>query len=504
MQNQNMGSRNLMILLTLCIIGEVFAVGVFGFACNWGTRSTHPLPPNIVVRLLKENGFDKVKLFEAEPEVLKALAKSGIEVMLGIPNDFLAPLASSVQFAVNWVTHNVSSYITSGVNIRYVAVGNEPFLKTYKDKYLQTTLPALQNIQAALIKAGLGKQVKITVPLNADVYETDTGVPSGGNFRSDIHDLMISIVKFLSINGAPLSINIYPFLSLQSDPHFPKEYAYFGSNSNPIVDGSITYNNVMEANFDTLITALEKNGFPTMPVMIGEMGWPTDGDPSANNENAQRFNQGLFDKIIRKQGTPKRPTLPDVYMFALVDEDAKSIDPGNFERHWGIFNFDGTVKYGLNLGNGRNLVPAKGVRYLARQWCVMSPEANLLDPNFTESVNYACTYADCTSLGYGSSCGMLDARSNASFAFNMYYQTMNQRKDACQFNNLSMITKADPSPGPPSGTKNSSCRFEIMIDLGKHQLARSPSSTITGLGNGLSRIVVITSLFVVSISVLFG
>lgn len=118
MQSQNMGSRNFMILLTLCIIGEVFAVGVFGFACNWGTRSTHPLPPNIAVRLLKENGFDKVKLFEAEPEVLKALAKSGIEVMLGIPNEFLAPLASSVQFAVNWVTHNVSSYITSGVNIR--------------------------------------------------------------------------------------------------------------------------------------------------------------------------------------------------------------------------------------------------------------------------------------------------------------------------------------------------------------------------------------------------
>lgn len=241
-----------------------------------------------------------------------------------------------------------------------------------------------------------------------------------------------------------------------------------------------------------------------MPVLIGEMGWPTDGDPSANNENAQRFNQGLFDKIIRKQGTPKRPTLPDVYMFALVDEDDKSIDPGNFERHWGIFNFDGTVKYGLNLGNGRNLVPAKGVRYLARQWCVMSPEANILDPKFAESINYACTYADCTSLGYGSSCGMLDARSNASFAFNMYYQTMNQRKDACQFNNLSIITRADPSPGVPSGTGNSSCRFEIMIDLGEHQLARSPSSIGTGLGNGLSHIVVITSLFVVLISVLFG
>lgn len=67
-------------------------------------------------------------------------------------------------------------------------MGNEPFLKTYKDTFLQTTFPALKNVQAALIKAGLGRQVKVTVPLNADVYESSTDVPSGGNFRS-IHSV---------------------------------------------------------------------------------------------------------------------------------------------------------------------------------------------------------------------------------------------------------------------------------------------------------------------------
>lgn len=113
-----MNSRCVWILL-LCLACESCAVGVFGFACNWGTRSTHPLPGNIVVKLLKENGFNKVKLFEADPDALRALSKSGIEVMLGIPNEFLGPLANSVQFAENWVAHNVSSYITTGVNIRY-------------------------------------------------------------------------------------------------------------------------------------------------------------------------------------------------------------------------------------------------------------------------------------------------------------------------------------------------------------------------------------------------
>ena len=55
-----------------------------GLGVNWGTQSSHPLPPDIVVRLLKDNGFDKVKLFEAEPWVLKALGRSGIQVMLGL------------------------------------------------------------------------------------------------------------------------------------------------------------------------------------------------------------------------------------------------------------------------------------------------------------------------------------------------------------------------------------------------------------------------------------
>ncbi|XP_009618025.1 glucan endo-1,3-beta-glucosidase 5-like [Nicotiana tomentosiformis] len=450
-----------------------------GMGVNWGTRASHPLPPDIVVKLLKENGFNKVKLFEADPGALKALGRSGIQVMVGIPNDMLASLASTVRAAEEWVQQNVSSFISkNGVDIRYVAVGNEPFLKAYKDTFIKTTLPALENVQAALIKAGLGRQVKITVPINADVYQTDSGVPSGGNFRSDIHNLMMKIVKFLSDNGGPLTINIYPFLSLYADPHFPIDFAFFSGSSSPVVDGSITYNNVFEANYDTLVWALEKNGFGSMPIIVGEIGWPTDGDANANIEYARKFNQGLLDRISRGIGTPKRPTPPDIYIFGLVDEDAKSIEPGNFERHWGVFAFDGAIKYQLDLGNNRSLTSAKGVRYLARKWCVMAPEANVMDPSLPESINYACSYADCTSLGYGSSCGGLDVKSNASYAFNMYYQTMNQQKGSCErFHNLSVITTIDPSPSSSGRGNSSSCRFEIMIDVGRHQSRANPGTS---------------------------
>lgn len=117
-----MGSCNYTMFLVfwLCLVSQGFLVkGVFGLACNWGTRSTHPLPPKIVVQLLKDNGFNKVKLFEADPVALRALGRSSIEVMVGIPNDLLASLASNVNNAVAWVSQNVSTFISkNGVNIR--------------------------------------------------------------------------------------------------------------------------------------------------------------------------------------------------------------------------------------------------------------------------------------------------------------------------------------------------------------------------------------------------
>ncbi|KAL8171810.1 hypothetical protein V2J09_023614 [Rumex salicifolius] len=457
-------------LLLFCLIGNFLVLRSSGLGFNWGLRSTHPLPPNIVVQLMKDNGFNKVKLFEADHQALEALGNSGIEVMVGIPNEMLASLASNTQAALDWVLQNVSTFVShNGVDIRYVAVGNEPFLKTYKDTYMETTFPALQNIQTALTKAGLTPQIKATVPLNADVYQSDTNMPSGGDFRSDIHDLMVSIITFLSNNNSTLTVNIYPFLSLNSDPNFPLNYAFFDAPSTPLLDGLTPYTNVFEANYDTLISALVKNRFGSMPVIVGEVGWPTDSDPNANTNNARLFNQGLVDRILQGKGTPRRSTPPEFYLFSLIDEDAKSIDPGNFERHWGVFYYDGSLKYELDLGSSRRLVPARGVKYMSRKWCVLAPQASLVGPDLSDSVRYACQFADCTSLGPGSSCSVLDSKGSASYAFNKYYQTMNQSPGTCQFNDLATITTVNPSQGD--------CRFEIQIDGSRNRMSRGASSS---------------------------
>lgn len=104
------------ILGLLCfnvLVGSVIGIGV-----NWGTQDTHAIPPAIVVKMIKDNGIQKVKLFDADYNILNALSKSGLQVMVGIPNEMLSDLAKSVAAAENWVSKNISSHVSNGVDIR--------------------------------------------------------------------------------------------------------------------------------------------------------------------------------------------------------------------------------------------------------------------------------------------------------------------------------------------------------------------------------------------------
>ena len=220
-----------------------------------------------------------------------------------------------------------------------MAVGNEPFLASYNGSFIKVTFPALQNIQNALNDAGVGDRIKATVPLNADVYNSPASnpVPSAGRFRTDISGLMTDIVKFLAKNNAPFTVNIYPFLSLYLNDNFPLDYAFFDGGATPVNDNGVLYTNVFDANFDTLVAALKAVGNGDMPVVVGEVGWPTDGDKHAKASYAERFYAGLLKRLAANTGTPARLNqYIEVYLFGLVDEDAKSVAPGNFERHWGI------------------------------------------------------------------------------------------------------------------------------------------------------------------------
>lgn len=449
-------TRSLTILSWLVLAAVALKQREAAIGVNWGTISHHRLSPKTAVDLLKENKISKVKLFDADPQVVNALRGSGIQVMVGIPNEMLSLLSSSPAAADLWVRQNLTLHLSAKppADIRYVAVGNEPFLSSYSGQFQSYVMPAILNLQQSLVKANLAGSVKLVVPCNADAYESS--VPSQGAFRSDLMQIMTQLVSFLNTNGSPFVVNIYPFLSLYGNSDFPQDYAFFGGSNHPVIDGPNTYYNAFDGNYDTLVAALDKLGYGQMPIVIGEVGWPTDGAISANLTAARAFNQGVINHVLSNKGTPSRPGVPpmDIYLFSLLDEGAKSTLPGNFERHWGIFSFDGQAKYALNLGLGTGLLKnAKDVRYLPARWCVANPSKDL--SAVTNHFKLACSVADCTTLSYGGSCNRIGEKGNISYAFNSYYQLQKQDVQSCDFDGFGMVTFLDPSVGD--------CRFLVGV-----------------------------------------
>ncbi|MED6208645.1 hypothetical protein PIB30_047238 [Stylosanthes scabra] len=65
----------------------------------------------------------------------------------------------------------------------------------------------------------------------------------------------------------------------------------------------------------------------------GKRKWWRERKRKGNH--ARVFNQGLVNHVLSNKGTPLRPNSSpmDIYIFSLLDEGAKSILPGSFERH---------------------------------------------------------------------------------------------------------------------------------------------------------------------------
>ncbi|KAM0944794.1 putative glucan endo-1,3-beta-D-glucosidase [Dioscorea sansibarensis] len=80
---------------------------------NWGPMVSHPIDPKSVVKMLKANHITKVKLFDANSDTVNALAGTGIEVMLGIPNDQLDSLSKDYGNAEAWVRQNVTGFVSA-------------------------------------------------------------------------------------------------------------------------------------------------------------------------------------------------------------------------------------------------------------------------------------------------------------------------------------------------------------------------------------------------------
>ncbi|XP_066324070.1 glucan endo-1,3-beta-glucosidase 2-like [Miscanthus floridulus] len=77
---------------------------------NYSRMATNLPNLTAVVQLLKRQGIAQVKLYDADPIVLRALANTGIKVVVALPNEQFSTAASRVSYALLWVRRNVVAY----------------------------------------------------------------------------------------------------------------------------------------------------------------------------------------------------------------------------------------------------------------------------------------------------------------------------------------------------------------------------------------------------------
>ncbi|KAG6405438.1 hypothetical protein SASPL_133027 [Salvia splendens] len=318
----------------------------FSLGINYGQLGNNLPHPESVVPLVKSIGVRSVKLYDADPRVLKAFANSGVEFIVSLGNENLARMRDPKQ-ATAWVKSNVQCYLPA-TKITFIAIGNE--VLTLNDSALSNNLlPAMESVHTALVSLGLDKQVAVTTAHNLAILEVSYP-PSAGQFRRDLAPKLSCILEFHSKVGSPFFINAYPFFAYKSNPkQVQLDFVLFGPGSGIIDQGSgLHYDNMFHAQVDAAYAAMEKLGYKSVCLQISETGWPSKGDADeagATPDNARLYNGNLM-KL--KKGTPMRPNADlNVHFFALFNENQK---PGpTSERNFGLFKPDGTPVYNLGF-----------------------------------------------------------------------------------------------------------------------------------------------------------
>lgn len=293
----------------------------------------------------------RVKIFNPNAGILAALANSGLEAVVAIPNDQIGGIGTDAAMAEAWTAQNVDAYYPA-TNIVTILVGNEVF----SDASIPwaSLVPAMQNLHNSLSARGWSDKIKVSTAVAADVLSSSYP-PSTGTFRADIAvPIILPLLKFLSTTQSYFFVNLYPFLAYTTSAGvISLNYATFATGATTVVDGTLTYTNLLDAQLDAVIAGMEKLGVSDVRVAVGETGWPTKADATqtgASIQNAASYNRRLVRKILAASGggTPRRPDLfIPTFIFALFNENTK---PGpESERNWGLLYPDLQPVYAIDL-----------------------------------------------------------------------------------------------------------------------------------------------------------
>ncbi|KAL0321953.1 UNVERIFIED_CONTAM: Glucan endo-1,3-beta-glucosidase [Sesamum calycinum] len=395
-------------LFLLAITTTVHSIGV-----NYGTLGNNLPPPAQVAQFLKEKTIiDGVKIFDANPDILRAFANTGIRVTVTVPNDQI-PNLTVVRNARRWVAANIKPFYPQ-TKIHYVLVGNE-ILHWGPQNLRDNLVAAMRTLYKALKMEGI-KDIKVSTAHSLAILEP-ADIPSTTRFRAGWDKGILA-----------------PMLQFHRDT----KSAFM---------------------LDSVYISMKKLGFGDVDISVGETGWASLGEtyeqPKCSVANAASYNRALVRKFESGSGTPLMPGRKfETYIFALFNENQK---PGSLaERNFGLFypNFSpvydaGIVRVGANPVKSAPIPkpPVAPAATGGKKWCV--PKADASDAALQANIDYVCSQGiDCKPIQAGGACFTPSTvRSHASFAMNSYYQTKGRKDFNCDFSGTAVITSTDPSTG---------------------------------------------------------
>ncbi|KAI4295910.1 hypothetical protein L6164_035906 [Bauhinia variegata] len=453
---------------------------------NIGTDVSNLLSPSDLVAFLQLQKITHIRLYDAHPDILKALARTKIRVIISVPNNQLLAIGSSNTTAASWIGRNVAAYYPATL-ITGIAVGDE--VLTTVPSSAPLILPAVESLYGALVAANLHNQIKISTPHAASII-LEPFPPSQAFFNQSLSSVILPLLQFLSRTGSPLMMNLYPYyVFMQNKGVVPLDNALFKplTPSKEMVDPNtlLHYTNVYDAMIDAAYFSMKNLNVNDVVVLVTETGWPSKGDskePYATKDSADTYNSNLIKHVFDRSGTPLNPgTTSSVYIYELFNEDLRS--PPVSEANWGLFYGNTTPTYLLHVSGIGSFLANDTTN---QTYCIAMGGVDA--KTLQAALDWACGpgRANCSEIQPGENCySPNNVNNHASYAFDSYYQKEGKAAGSCDFKGVAMITTTDPSHGScifPGSKKISNKEKQVVnatqLSSGAERLTFSTFSSI--------------------------